>query len=140
MSRGAPTRVTPRLFLFCSLALAACGAGAQGPGSVPDAGTTPVTATWSTRAEIPGADFDAVWGQGPDVFAAGKGGAIARTSDAGQTWMATRTGVDDSAGTTRLRHIAGTGADDLWIAGEQGPSLPLLLHSGDRGHSWERRA
>src|SRR4051794_211974 len=99
MSRGAPTRVTPRLFLFSSLALAACGA-AQGPGSVPDAGTTPVTATWSTRAEIARADFDAVWGQGPDVFAAGKGGVIARTSDAGQTWLAASTGVDDSAGTT----------------------------------------
>lgn len=88
---------------------------------------------WSARAAFTDTDLTAVWGSGSDVFMAGRGAQIAHSADQGASFTLVSSGL---AGTPVFRRFSGSGANDVWLVG-QVDEASVLLHSGDRGASWQ---
>jgi photosystem II stability/assembly factor-like uncharacterized protein len=61
---------------------------------------------------------------------------IAHSSDDGATFELVSSGL---AGQPQLRRLAGTSATDVWLVGDDGAGGPVVLHSSDRGQSWQSR-
>jgi photosystem II stability/assembly factor-like uncharacterized protein len=113
-------------------AISACG-GSAPPKTL--AATAP-SALWSARPSLTGIDAATIWGFGADLFAAGRGASIAHSGDDGLTFSYAPSGLP---GEPQLRRLAGTSATDVWLVGSDGAGAPALLHSADRGASWQSR-
>jgi hypothetical protein len=116
------------------LLLAGCGSSGSAPIMPPVDSGPPPGPLWSARPAIASGDLAAIWGSGADLFAAGSGDAIMHSGDHGQSWTSASSGV---GGTPALRHIAGTGGGDVWVAGSDAAGNGVLVHSGDHGQSWQ---
>jgi photosystem II stability/assembly factor-like uncharacterized protein len=117
-----------------------CGASALLGCGNSDAAPPPAPAPqgWTMTTELTGVDLKTVWGDGSDVFVAGSGAKVAHSGDGGMTWASVDTSAVAIASAPVYRHISGTRAGDVWIAGSAGDDS-VLLHSADYGASWQRR-
>jgi photosystem II stability/assembly factor-like uncharacterized protein len=87
-------------------------------------------------------EFRGMRGVGSDVYFAGDEGSVLRLADASGTW----TDVSVPAGTTgatissfpSFLSVGGSATDDVWLAGLTSPRSGALVHSADRGQSWQR--
>ena len=126
--------------LWAAIAAGACGSGAhQGPDGAVDAGTG---AGWSVKNLPATAQVLALHGVGADLYVAGYGGMVLRTGDGAQTWVDVSV-PPASVGATIASYpvfesIAASAADDVWVAGAAGPESGLLMHTTDRGQSWQQ--
>jgi hypothetical protein len=125
--------------LVALLLLAGCGGSGAAPIMPPVDGGPPPGPLWSARPALGTGDLAAIWGSGTDLFAAGSGDVIVHSGDHGQSWTSVSSGIGGagSSGAPALRHIAGTGGGDVWVAGSDGAGNGVLLHSGDHGQSWQ---
>ena len=80
--------------------------------------------SWS-RVKLDARKTGAVWGSGKELYVLGPG-AIYHSLDGG-TWTVSRI-----VGAPALRGVWGSGASDVWVAGDRG----TLLHTTDHGTSW----
>lgn len=134
-----------RLVLAGTLGALGCGGGGT---LQTDAGANP-SSLWSARPAAAGADWQAVWGSGQDIFLAGKGDTVARSHDGGATWSFGATGAiggGASASSLDFRDLAGTSGADVWLVGSAAAASgsavgesSVVLRSADGGASWQRR-
>lgn len=130
-------------------ALALCAAGCGGGGFVPraDGGfdaavpadqgagdlASDAAAGAVTFTQVPTGSASilfSVWGSGADLFAAGTQQTILHSGD-GKTWQTQMTGA------AQLDAVWGSSPTDVYAVGW---GAPLLLHSTDRGASWQTEA
>jgi len=73
-----------------------------------------------------------------DLYVVGSSATILRSTNMGSNWVTA--GVADFGGGysyPKFRSIGGSGARDIWVAGDLTSSQGILIHSTDRGQSWE---
>jgi photosystem II stability/assembly factor-like uncharacterized protein len=139
-----------RLWSLLAYGLVACSQPAPGSGPSdadgldtgggPDAGG----GNWSVQRPAGQASFWAVGAAGTDLYVVGSGGTVLQSSDSGATWSSVGVAATDPPTNhyPTLRGFAATAADDVWIAGMsatvgQSQTGGLLLHSADRGGTWQ---
>lgn len=96
-------------------------------------------ARWNPSATGTAAEFRGLHAVGPDVvWAAGRGGVVAHTADAGASWR-----VDTIPGAERLFLVDVHALDDraAWVAGTafEGAALGAIFHTADGGRTWTRQ-
>lgn len=104
--------------------------------------------TWTSIPDLPIYKIVAVWGSGDDVWAVGGEpwahnwwfALIFHSADRGLTWSeqfgAAQAGPADIAPSVTLRSVWGSSADDVYAVGDNG----TILHTSDRGASWQKQA
>jgi photosystem II stability/assembly factor-like uncharacterized protein len=120
--------------MLASLAATGWSCGGAEPPRLPVKVAT--SSLWSARPPLTGIDLATIWGRGPDLFVAGRGATIAHSGDGGLTFSYASSGL---SGEPRFRRLSGTSATDVWLVGRDGADAPALLHSADRGTSWQPR-
>ena len=99
--------------------------------------TAPLQAQWTLQASGTRAEFRGLHAVSAKVvWAAGKGGMVARTRDGGRTWQ-----VDTVPGAGGLFFVAIHALDQrrAWVLGTafEGPSAARIYRTEDGGHSWK---
>jgi hypothetical protein len=125
--------------LGVALATLGCGAAAPVTGDADSGANANGQSGWSARAPIAGVDLGAIWGSGADIFAAGKGPLVARSGDGGKSWNTVDLKLGAGEGWPSIRHIAGSSGADVWLVGDLDATTSVLLHSADRGLTWQTR-
>jgi photosystem II stability/assembly factor-like uncharacterized protein len=112
--------------------------GAVGAGGVDAAGP----AVWSVESLPAHGRSLALHGVGGDLYVAGDNGMVLRTGDGALTW-ADVTIAPAATGSTLTSYpvfqaIGASAVDDVWAAGAATPASGVLMHTADRGQTWQR--
>ena len=128
--------------LWAGTVAGACAGGSggqQGPDRAVDAAAA---VGWSVQNLPAPAQPRALRGVGADLYVAGDHGMVLRTSDGARTWIDVSI-PPASVGATIASYpgvdaIGASAVDDVWVAGAAAPESGLLMHTTDRGQSWQR--
>jgi photosystem II stability/assembly factor-like uncharacterized protein len=133
--------VTMALALGAILVAAACGdsSGGQHDGGQPVDATAPNP--WPVQTVPAQAQVWALYGVGADLYVAGDNGRIMRSADAAGTWTDVSV-APATVGATVVTYpqffgIGASATDDVWVAGAASSSSGVLVHTTDRGQSWQ---
>jgi photosystem II stability/assembly factor-like uncharacterized protein len=110
------------------------GAGVGGDAAAPFA--------WSVQTLPARGRSLALHGVGGDLYVAGENGMVIRTGDGARTWAdvsVSPASVGATLDTYPVFEALGASAvDDVWVAGGPTPDTGLLMHTSDRGQSWQQ--
>jgi len=122
--------------LACSQRGPESNAGGRDAGGGPDASGS----GWSVQRAANQPTLWAVGAAGADLYVVGSAGTVLRSNDSGATWSSVGVAATDAGVAVdnypSFRAFAATAEDDVWIAG-MSRTAGLLLHSADRGASWQ---
>jgi photosystem II stability/assembly factor-like uncharacterized protein len=129
------------LALWAATAAGACrgSGGQQGPDGAVDAATA---VGWSVQKLPATAQVLALRGVGGDLYVAGYSGMVLRTGDDARTWVDVSIPAASTGATIAMYpvfdSIGASAADDVWVAGAAAPESGVLMHTTDRGQSWQQ--
>jgi photosystem II stability/assembly factor-like uncharacterized protein len=132
------SRAAIALALWAATAASACSPS-RGAGSLIDAGSAN---EWSVLDLPTRTNLWAIHGVGTDLYLAGDDGTILRTADAARTWVDVSVAPASVGATIQsypsFHSIGASAADDVWVAGIASFTSGVLMHTIDRGQSWQR--